>query len=148
MSEIIDIFGLDWRLLLIQMLNFGLLLLVLWYVLYRPLVRIMSERQQKIEAGVRDADAAKEKLAKAEEEKKFLLQEAEKEAEGIVGGARLHAKESANDVMKNAQERSEALIKDAEARGMEEEKKRVRESEEEIARLAVLGAKRILEEKR
>ena len=62
MEEIVKVFGIRWELVVIQAVNFGLLLLILWWFLYRPLVAIMAKRQQVIEQGVRDAEVAKERL--------------------------------------------------------------------------------------
>ena len=56
MEAIIEVFGLDTKLLFIQAVNFALLLIILWWFLYRPLARIVGERQQVIEKGVKDAE--------------------------------------------------------------------------------------------
>ena len=69
MDEILEVFGINWKLLLIQSVNFGILLLVLWRFLYRPLVKIMGERQSVIAKGVQNARDAEERLKSIEEEK-------------------------------------------------------------------------------
>ena len=47
MGQVLAAFGIDWRLLLINSINFGLLLLALWYFLYGPLMKMLEEAPQK-----------------------------------------------------------------------------------------------------
>ena len=58
MEQLFETFGVNWKLLYIQGINFALLLTGLTYLLYRPLMRIIDERRDKIAEGVRTADAA------------------------------------------------------------------------------------------
>ena len=38
MNELFAAFGIDWKLLLAQGVNFGIVLVALWYFLYRPVM--------------------------------------------------------------------------------------------------------------
>src|SRR3954468_19539365 len=93
MSQLFAAFGIDWRLLLIQALNFGLLLVVLSYFLYKPIMRIIDERREKIAEGVRTAEAASRRLAEAKEEGDKQIGEAAREAQALVATARSNAEE-------------------------------------------------------
>src|SRR3989344_5401181 len=68
MSDLFAAFGVNWKLLLIQAVNFGLLLAALSYFLYKPILKIIDERRHKIAEGVRTAEAAAERLEEAEKE--------------------------------------------------------------------------------
>lgn len=54
--------GIDWRLLLSQAANFALLLIVLSIFVYKPLLKLMHDRQNKINEGLVKAKAADERL--------------------------------------------------------------------------------------
>ena len=87
MNELFAAFGLNWKLLLIQLVNFGLLLSVLSYFLYKPVLRIIDERQKKIAEGVRIAEEATQRLADARVESDGIVGGAAREAEGQIGRA-------------------------------------------------------------
>ena len=52
----------------VQMINFLLLLLILWRLLYRPLLAKMQERTQAIQQSLAEAQAARAEAARAQEE--------------------------------------------------------------------------------
>jgi F-type H+-transporting ATPase subunit b len=84
MASLIHAFGLDWKLLITQVINFGLVLFVLWYFLYKPTMAMIDTRQKKIARGVEDADKAREERKNADKEKKQILSKANIEAVRIV----------------------------------------------------------------
>ncbi|HET8575357.1 MAG TPA: F0F1 ATP synthase subunit B [Candidatus Paceibacterota bacterium] len=144
MTELIQAFGLNWKLLLIQIFNFGLVLLVLWYFLYRPVMSMVDKRQKKIIHGMEDAEKAREQLKNAGNEKKAILAAANQEAERLVADGKHYAEERKDEIMKEAMAKSEQALKDAVSRGEEAKQQLLRESKEEIARMVVRGAEQIL----
>jgi len=147
MSDLLSAFGINWKLLLIQAVNFGLLIAVLTYFLYKPILKIIDERREKIAEGVRTAAAAARRLQEAKQESDSIVGSAAKEAEGLVSAARTRADERAGEIVKAAQSRSDALLAEAQARAEEAKRQAVRASEREIARAAMLAAEKILHEK-
>jgi len=144
MQEIVGVFGIDWRLLIIQMINFGILLLVLWYFLYRPLVRMIYRRQEKIKQGVLDAERIEKEFIEVEDKRKEILSAATHEADTIVKAGKQRGEREQHDIIASAREVSEKMISDAELEGKEVKDKILSESKEEIARLSVLAAERLL----
>ena len=147
MSELFEAFGVNWKLLLVQAVNFGLLLAVLTYFLYKPVLRIIDERQKKIAEGVKTAEEAARKLADAKVEGDGIVGTAAKEAEQLVAAARSRADEKGNEIVKAAEARANAVIKEAGAHAEEAKRMALAESSKEIARAAVLAAEKILREK-
>jgi F-type H+-transporting ATPase subunit b len=145
MEEIIHAFGIDWRLIVIQMFNFAILLGVLWYFLYTPVLKILNEREAKIRKGVEDANAASEALKHAESERAVVLSKAEVEAKGVVKNAEKLGEEKMLLMQREAENKAQTILKDAEAQAVELSEKSRRESEAEIARVAILAAEKILE---
>jgi F-type H+-transporting ATPase subunit b len=147
MSQLFATFGINTSLLIMQAINFGLLLLALWYFLYRPLFATLDKRRQKIAEGVRDADEATKKLALAEVEKDSIIKSANGEAEKIVAEAKTYAVGKGDELVKEAQAKSAALLTDATLRAEEAKRLALKESEAEVARLAILGAEKVLRER-
>ena len=144
MSELFAAFGINWKLLLVQAINFGSLLFVLWYFLYRPILRMIDERREKVAEGVKTAEAAAQKLTEAESKSNDIIGSADREAEAIVSAARATAGEKGSEVLKAAEMRAEALLADASARAEESKRQALLESEREIAKAAMLAAEKIL----
>jgi F-type H+-transporting ATPase subunit b len=144
MEQLFDAFGIDWKLLIAQAINFGVLLAVLTYLLYKPVLKTLDERSALIKKGVVDAEEATKKLEEADGTVKARLQEAEGEAEGLVARARDEAGSERSRIVKEAEARASHIEKDAEARAKEAKEQALKESEREIARLAILAAEKAI----
>lgn len=147
MGELFAVFGINWKLLLIQALNFGILLVILWKFLYTPVLKMIDERRAKIAEGVKNAEEAGEKLAQSEAKGKEMEATASREAEKIVASARERAEEKGAELVRAAETRAEAVLADAEAHAEESKRQALKQSEREIARAAMLAAEKILREK-
>ncbi len=147
MSELFAAFGINWKLLIIQGINFAALLAILSYLLYEPVLRIIDERREKVAEGVRIAEAADAKLADAKRQGDEMVGTAARDAEQLVASARARADEKGSEIVKTAEARAHALMKDAEVRAEEAMRLALAESEKDIARAAMLAAEKILREK-
>ncbi|OGZ02335.1 MAG: hypothetical protein A2946_02465 [Candidatus Liptonbacteria bacterium RIFCSPLOWO2_01_FULL_53_13] len=126
MSELFHNLGIDWKLLLSQAVNFGLLIIALRAFAYKPLVALLNERRAKIEEGLtkaKEADVrlgeanllAKTRVKEAEEEALLILKNTEYEAKTLEGtlAAKAHEKEAV--MMREAEERAKAKGAEVEA---------------------------------
>ncbi|MBU2103838.1 F0F1 ATP synthase subunit B [Patescibacteria group bacterium] len=144
MEQLFEAFGIDGKLLLAQLINFGVLFVALTWLLYKPVMKTLDERRAKIAQGVEDAEQASQKLAAADENAAQVVHGAETEAEGIVASARELAGTEKSRIVKEAEARAAQVAADAEARAQETAAQALRDSEKEVARLAVLAAEKVL----
>lgn len=144
MAELFAAFGINWKLLLAQGFNFGVLLLALWWFLYRPVLAMLDERRAVMEKGVQDAEAAASKLASADGEGKEIVTKASQAADSLLAAARTRAEEKSTSIVEEARAKAEAEIRDARARAEAEAEAIRHAGEKEIARAAVLAAEKIL----
>lgn len=147
MDELIHAFGIDGRLIIIQMINFVVLAVALTYFLYTPLLNMLKSREEKIAQGILDAENAAEAKATAEQEKKAVLATAHEEADAINVRAKASADAKASEIAQIAQEKAAATVKAAELKAEDMKAQALKESEGEIAKLAILAAEKILKEK-
>jgi len=147
MSDLLAVFGINWKLLIVQAINFGLLMVLLWYFLYTPVLRLIDERRKKISEGVKNAEDAAKALAASAGEGKEIVGKASREAEGIVASARTRADDKKAELLREAESQANALLADAAARAEETKRQALKQSEKEIARAAMLAAEKILREK-
>lgn len=144
MEQLVHVFGIDWQQLLVQGVNFMLLLGVLSYFLYRPILNLMNQRQMEIEEGVRAARDAEEDRERARVEHTAKITEAEHEAEAIVDRAVEEAKQKEAVLLTEARTKEDRIVADAERRAKELARKIEGESHERVARAAILAAEKIL----
>jgi len=112
-GDIFSTLGIDWRLLIIQIVAFLLLVALLGRFVYPWLMKSVDERQANIEAASKAAVKA-QKAAQANQEKVAeLLAEARKEAAEIVSTAKLESAEMISTSEKRAQKSAERIVADA-----------------------------------
>jgi F-type H+-transporting ATPase subunit b len=148
MDAILTTFGIDWRLLLINGINFGLLLFGLWYFLYGPVMRMLEERRAKVAQGVMDAQKAADELHAIEQTRASKLAEAGREADAVVSQARTSAGQKERDIIAQGEAAAARIVKDAEAQAREAKASAIAESKEEVARMIVLGMEKAMAQKR
>ncbi|HET9641251.1 MAG TPA: F0F1 ATP synthase subunit B [Candidatus Paceibacterota bacterium] len=144
MTAVLQAFGIDWHLLIVNAINFALLLAALWYFLYGPLTRILEERRQKIAQGVAEAEEAHKKLEEIEGARSSMLADAGKEAEAVLAHARENAAKKEHERVTAGEQAAARMVKEAEAQAAELKSRAIAESREEIAKLIVLGAEKAL----
>ncbi|MES2014461.1 MAG: F0F1 ATP synthase subunit B [Patescibacteria group bacterium] len=144
MGELLTVFGIDWKMLVVETINFLVLLGGLSYFLYRPVMKMLRERAEKIAEGLKDAQAAKEAAADIESKRASVLAAAEHDAEGLLSRAVAEGKDERAKIVKTAQERSDTMLEDARAEAAELQRRALAESEKDVTRLAVLAAEKIL----
>lgn len=112
-KDLFTALGIDWRLLILQIIAFLLLVVLLGKFVYPWLMKSVDARQAGIEAAMK-ATAEAQKAAEANKEAVAeLLAEARKEATEIVGTAKLESAEMISVSEKKAQKVAERIVADA-----------------------------------
>lgn len=139
--------GIDWKLLLAQVVNFGILLFVLKRYAYQPMLKMMDDRTSRIERGLSDAEAATVKLREMEEKEKAVLSAARAEAKRLLAETDEAGKK--RDAMKIAETeaRVKKLLADAEVKIAFDQEKMLAQAKTELAETVVMAVEKILKEK-
>ncbi len=147
MQEIVHAFGIDWRLIVIQVFNFAILAGALWYFLYTPVLKLIADREAKIKKGVIDAEKAEGALKDADAEKTKILKDAHGEAGMIVARGTERAEEKTKAIEHESADKIAKQIAAARDQAEELKAQALKASEGEIAKVALLAAEKILNEK-
>ncbi len=147
MEQLIESFGIDGKLIVAQIINFVVLLALLSYFLYKPMLKLLRERQEKIEKGIKDAEAAAKAKATADEEKRAILTAAEQKAADVAASAAMTANARSEEIVAEANDKAANILKAAEATSAELKAKAQKDAEADVAKAAVLAAEAILREK-
>ena len=114
-QDLFGALGIDWRLLILQIVAFLILVFLLGKFVYPWLMKSVDERQANIEEAAKAATKAQKAAAESKEETAALLAEARKEAAEIVSTAKLEATEMVSASEKRAKNTAEKIVSDARA---------------------------------
>jgi F-type H+-transporting ATPase subunit b len=113
MASLFSQLGISVPALLAQGINFLVVFLVLSYLLYKPLLKLVADRRREIEQGLEDAKSAHEKLGEAEARKAVLLKEAEQIALLKIKEAEKQALLEGEKIMTKTQTKADELLAEA-----------------------------------
>ena len=138
--------GINFGLLIVQIIAFFIVLLTLNAWVYKPMLNMMETRKQKIAQGLEDARVAAEARADAQKDADKIRAEAQVEASKIVGEATERAAAAANDV-KAAADADIAMARDAAVAEAELERNRILgDLRSQVAALAIAAANKLVGE--
>src|SRR3989339_799295 len=102
-NELLFQLGINWKLFLSQAINFFILLVVLTFFVYKPLIKVIKERNQKIKTGLDKAEEATARLKEIDNIGKEKIKEAEQKGIEMI-------KETENKVLTEAGELIKKVI--------------------------------------
>jgi len=104
--------GINWKLLLSQAVNFFILLVVLTFFVYKPLIKIIKERNQKIKEGLDKAEEADVRLKQIDNIGKEKIKEAENKSINIIKDTEKRAKILEQELQKKSEEKQLQMQKE------------------------------------
>ena len=131
--------------MIITIINLLILFLVIKKFLFKPVQRILAERQSQVDTLYADAESAKQDAEKDKAAYSEKLENAEAEADAILKSAAKTAERNSDIVMAQASEKANAMLQKAEADIAQERKKAVNEIKNEISDLSVSIAGKVIE---
>ena len=137
-------FGLHTNLFIAQCVNFAIVAFLLWRFAFKPVIATITERQEKIDAGLKYAEEMKAKLEAAQQASEVQIREAQVKGQQLVAEAQKSAKAFLEKQQQEAVEQSNALITKARSAIELEKQKMLAEARTEIARLVVATTQRVL----
>lgn len=132
-------FGIDWRLLLSQAVNFLIVLLVLRMFVYKPIRALLKERVRRVKEGMDKAAEADRRLEDAQEMVRDRLKNAEGKATALLRDVEERAREREAVLIESSRRKGEVLLAEA-ARSIEVERIKARQEVEKEARMLVREA--------
>ena len=145
MEGLISTFHIDAKIIIAQIVNFGIVFVVLYVFALKPLGKLMRERRAEIEKGLTDAKSSETELLVAKQKAEEELKKARAQANDILG----EAKQKGDSIIISAQEKANG---EAEKVIFEAGKKIERDREqmendllEKTAGLVTLGVAKILD---
>lgn len=147
-----DALGINLGFFIAQLVNFGIIFLLLARLVWPRVLKMLDERSERIAKGLEDARAAEEARENAERERDKLLAQARAEAQKVIEEARQRGEEQLKQLLREAQAQAEQLRAQARVQAEEERNRILAEARDDIVALALAAAERLvgdaLDEKR
>jgi len=129
--------GIQWVKLITQLIDFSLVLLVLWRFAYRPVFAMLEVRRQKIADGLANAEKIKAELARTELDRQKTLADAGELANKIIAEARAAALSVTEIETQKDVAAAELIITKAREAAAQERAALLAELKREVGRLVV-----------
>ena len=137
--------GINLSTLLAQIINFAILLGLMYLVAYRPIMRMFDERSRKIKESVEQTEFIKEQAAHAEEEAEKRIEVASKEGQELVARAVKTGEEVRQQAQQEAKQDAESLIGRARTEIQRERDDAIGELRKEFADLTIMAAEKVID---
>lgn len=111
--EIIKNFGLDPMLLAAQIVNFLIIFYLLRKLLYKPVLKMLKDREIKIKEGLENSEKARLLLEKALEDEKSILKKAQLQSDRLLEEAKNQALEISKKTEERSKKQAEMLLEEA-----------------------------------
>jgi F-type H+-transporting ATPase subunit b len=126
--------------------NFAVFFMLAWKIVIEPLGVRLQERRERIERGLKDADAARRDRESAADQRQGVLNEARREAGDIVQRAQQVAGEAREQGVVDTQAETERLRERAVADIDAERKRALADVRSQVADLALMAAGKLVGE--
>jgi F-type H+-transporting ATPase subunit b len=144
MAEAFDALGINLPQLIAQIANFFVLLLILRFTLYKPILRMLDQRRERIAEGLNAAENARVEAADAQRRIQEQLDQARREGQEIVGQAQNVATRIQAEAREQASRDREAALERARAEIQLERDRAIAELRREFADVTVAAAERVI----
>ena len=141
---VIGTFGVRGDLFAAQLVNFLLVLFVLWRFAYKPIMRMLDEREQKIAESVKNAETIEKRLRDAEAEHNQIVTAARAEAQAIVEKAVADTEVRKTEMVDAAKREVERVIQKGKQQLDDERQAMLVAARKDLVDLAVKAAAKIV----
>lgn len=143
MDKILGEFGVQPILLAAQVVNFLLLLFILKKFLYKPVLKVLQTRKDKIAQSLKQAEEIEKRLAETNEQVAKILTKAELDRQEIIKEANLEVNQMIEDTKVRAESIAQKIVEQAQIQiGVEKEKMRW-ELQQEFSKVVMLVVQKV-----
>ena len=145
--ELLSKLGIDWKLLLAQIINFVILLFVLRKFLYKPVIKMLEDREKKIETSLKQVETIEKNLFASEAEKAKIISESRNEAGKIIVEAKEMSEKLREELSNTAKLEAVAILEEGKKLLAQDREKMFKELKNEVAGIVKSAAEKLLQEK-
>ncbi len=136
--------GINLNGLIAQIVNFGLLFILLYMVAYKPVLRMLDQRSQRVRESMEQAEEIKRRLAQAQQDYERQIEQARKEGQAIIAQASQAADRLREETVRQTKEEAQKLVEKAKSEIDYERRRAMAELRDDVANIAVLAAGKVI----
>jgi len=140
----LETLGIHFPSLAIYLINFLLVLLLLYLFAYKPILRLMDQRAERIRESLEAADTARQEAASSQEAIQEQVTEARREGQRIMDQAREASERFRTEEMDKARQEAEAFVERAKEDIARERDTALQEVRASFGDLAITAAERVI----
>ena len=140
----LETLGIHFPSLAIYLVNFLLVLLLLYLFAYKPILRLMDQRADRIRESLEAADTARQEAASSQEAIQEQITEARREGQRIMDQAREASERFRTEEMDKARPEAEAFVERAKDDIARERDTALQEVRASFGDLAITAAERVI----
>ncbi|GAA3715505.1 F0F1 ATP synthase subunit B [Salinicoccus jeotgali] len=129
---------------LVQLVTFLVLLGALSYFVWKPLKKVMDEREQLIHSEIDEAEQRRMDAVKLKEENEAVLRETQTEISAMMDNAKNQAKKEQEAIIHDANTRANQMMETAKADIEREKEKAIRDINDQVGEISVLIAEKMI----
>lgn len=148
MDSLITTFHIDWKIIIAQAINFGIVFAVLFFFAIKPLRKLMAERAGKISKGIDDARENASLLKATTEEYEKALAKARIEVNELFEKGKKEAENKKVEMLEKAQKEMIAIVENGKKIIEAERVKMLSEVKDQVAGLVLQATEKIVGEKK
>jgi F-type H+-transporting ATPase subunit b len=137
--------GINTSTLLAQIINFTILFALLYFVAYKPILRMLDERSRRVKESIDQTEQIKEQAELAEKETTKRIQEASKEGQKIIQKAEQVGEEIRQKAQQDAEKQTEKILNRAQVEIERERDEAVSELRQQFASLTIMTAGKVID---
>lgn len=130
-----------------NILNVVVLLFILKWILYKPLMTLLKDREHTIKKGVEDAENAKILLKESEATREKMLKEARVEGQAMLESSRKSGEQVRTELVTKAQDEAHQIITAGQQLVEAEKSKALQEVKAHAVEVVLKAAEKILKQK-
>jgi F-type H+-transporting ATPase subunit b len=140
----LEALGINLGYLVSQIVNFTLLAILLYLVAYKPILRMLDDRSQRIKKGLEDAELASKRAAEMEQEFDQRMVEARKEGQEIIAQATQMSEKARQDILEKAREEAQSQIEKAKDEIIRERDLAMADLRKQVAELSLMISEKVI----
>ena len=143
--EILQTLGIDWKLLLAQMINFAVVAIVLSYFVYKPVLKVIDERRERTKKAMRDADDIGRAKRDMEEERIKRMRAVDDESKLMLEKAKKHAETVQTELLAKARSEADAALQKGRTQLENERREALSTLQDTLASVVIRMTEKILD---
>lgn len=138
--------GISWQGLIGQLVTFALLFILLYFIAYKPIRRMLDERSNRIKVSMDQAEQIKEQMVKTDEQVRQQLEAARMEGQNMLTQAGQIGERLKEEAREEARHEAEITIARARTEIQRERDQAIEELKRQFVDLAITAAEKVISE--